>query len=203
MINQKKQKNPWAITFSYGRALQASVLAAWKGKKENVPAAQGELLKRAKVNHLNLDGCGKGKKENVPAAQGELLKRAKVNHLDLDGCGKGKKENIPAAQGELLKRAKVNHLDLDGCGKGKKENVPAAQGELLKRAKVNHLDLDGCRFRACVYREFRTSMIYLKHVGGVMEMWAWVRLLIYVSMYSNRKNEAIQQFSISSPNHTN
>ena len=40
---------PWALTFSYGRALQASVLAAWKGKKENVLIAQKELFKRAKV----------------------------------------------------------------------------------------------------------------------------------------------------------
>ncbi|XP_076453285.1 fructose-bisphosphate aldolase-like [Babylonia areolata] len=49
-INKYKGKNPWAVTFSYGRALQASVLAAWKGKKENVPAAQAELMKRAKAN---------------------------------------------------------------------------------------------------------------------------------------------------------
>ena len=49
-INKFKGKNPWAVTFSYGRALQASVLAAWKGKKENVAAAQAELLKRAKAN---------------------------------------------------------------------------------------------------------------------------------------------------------
>jgi fructose-bisphosphate aldolase class I len=40
---------PWALTFSYGRALQASVLAAWQGKVENVAAAKQELLKRAKV----------------------------------------------------------------------------------------------------------------------------------------------------------
>lgn len=30
--------------------LQASVLAAWKGKAENVKAAQDELIKRAKAN---------------------------------------------------------------------------------------------------------------------------------------------------------
>ena len=42
-------KKPWALTFSYGRALQASVLAAWQGKPENVATAQQELLKRAKV----------------------------------------------------------------------------------------------------------------------------------------------------------
>ena len=43
-------KKPWALTFSYGRALQASVLAAWQGKKENVAAAQQELMKRAGVS---------------------------------------------------------------------------------------------------------------------------------------------------------
>jgi len=43
-------KKPWALTFSYGRALQASVLQAWKGKKENVEAAQKALLTRAKAN---------------------------------------------------------------------------------------------------------------------------------------------------------
>ncbi|KAH8326973.1 hypothetical protein KR067_001417, partial [Drosophila pandora] len=37
-----------ALTFSYGRALQASVLRAWGGKKENIAAGQAELLKRAK-----------------------------------------------------------------------------------------------------------------------------------------------------------
>lgn len=43
-------KRPWALTFSFGRALQASVLAAWQGKSENVAAAQRELLKRAQVS---------------------------------------------------------------------------------------------------------------------------------------------------------
>lgn len=49
-INRCPGRKPWALTFSYGRALQASVLAAWQGKAENVAAAQGELLKRAKAN---------------------------------------------------------------------------------------------------------------------------------------------------------
>jgi len=52
-INQiKGVRRPWALTFSYGRALQASVLKAWAGKPENIPAAQAELLKRAKANGL-------------------------------------------------------------------------------------------------------------------------------------------------------
>jgi fructose-bisphosphate aldolase class I len=49
-INSIKLGRPWALTFSYGRALQASVLRAWGGKKENIKAAQDELIKRAKAN---------------------------------------------------------------------------------------------------------------------------------------------------------
>mmetsp|Transcript_19118 Transcript_19118/g.36827 ORF Transcript_19118/g.36827 Transcript_19118/m.36827 type:complete len:174 (+) Transcript_19118:716-1237(+) len=41
---------PWSLTFSFGRALQKSVLGAWKGKKENVKAAQDMLLLRARAN---------------------------------------------------------------------------------------------------------------------------------------------------------
>lgn len=48
-INNVPLLKPWALTFSYGRALQASVLRAWAGKKDNVTAGQNELLKRAKV----------------------------------------------------------------------------------------------------------------------------------------------------------
>lgn len=49
-LNQCPAKKPWALTFSYGRALQASVLKVWSGRKENVVAAQTELLKRCKAN---------------------------------------------------------------------------------------------------------------------------------------------------------
>ena len=48
-INRVEGKRPWALSFSYGRALQASVLQAWQGKKENVPAAQKEFVARAHV----------------------------------------------------------------------------------------------------------------------------------------------------------
>lgn len=41
---------PWALTFSYGRALQTSVLKAWGGKAENVKAAQEALLVSCKRN---------------------------------------------------------------------------------------------------------------------------------------------------------
>lgn len=43
-------KKPWALSFSYGRALQQSCLKAWLGKAENVGAAQEVLMMRAKAN---------------------------------------------------------------------------------------------------------------------------------------------------------
>merc|ERR1712194_502297 len=47
---------PWRLTFSYGRALQASVLKAWQEKVENVKAAQDTLLARVKANGNASDG---------------------------------------------------------------------------------------------------------------------------------------------------
>jgi fructose-bisphosphate aldolase class I len=49
-MNKVKAARPWALTFSYGRALQATVLKVWSGKPENIPAAQQALLARAKAN---------------------------------------------------------------------------------------------------------------------------------------------------------
>ena len=42
--------HPWELSFSYGRALQAAVLKAWKGDPSNVGAAQAAFLHRAKMN---------------------------------------------------------------------------------------------------------------------------------------------------------
>jgi fructose-bisphosphate aldolase class I len=43
---------PWALSFSYGRALQASALDAWRGKSENVAAGQQAFYQRSKFNSL-------------------------------------------------------------------------------------------------------------------------------------------------------
>ncbi|CAF3608084.1 unnamed protein product [Rotaria sordida] len=45
-----QSKRPWPLTFSYGRALQASALKAWNGKRENESNAQQNFLKRAMAN---------------------------------------------------------------------------------------------------------------------------------------------------------
>jgi fructose-bisphosphate aldolase class I len=49
-INNAPGPRPWALTFSYGRALQQSCLKAWLGKDENVAAAQEALIFRARAN---------------------------------------------------------------------------------------------------------------------------------------------------------
>jgi fructose-bisphosphate aldolase class I len=43
---------PWALTFSYGRALQAAALKAWSGKSENTAAGQRAFAHRARMNSL-------------------------------------------------------------------------------------------------------------------------------------------------------
>jgi len=45
-----KGKMPWALTFSYSRAVQQPALEIWAGKEANVAAAQKALYHRAKCN---------------------------------------------------------------------------------------------------------------------------------------------------------
>ena len=47
---------PWPLSFSYGRALQAAPLKAWKGSAANVAAAQASLLHRSRMNSLACAG---------------------------------------------------------------------------------------------------------------------------------------------------
>nr|BAJ18123.1 fructose 1,6-bisphosphate aldolase [Diplonema papillatum] len=62
---------PWAVRFSYARALQASALKAWGGKEENKAVARKVLLHRAKMNSLatlgkyNPGEDSKGAKESL------------------------------------------------------------------------------------------------------------------------------------------
>ena len=48
----REQACPWPLTFSYGRALQHTVLKTWKGENGNVKAAQDALKKRAAANSM-------------------------------------------------------------------------------------------------------------------------------------------------------
>ncbi|MEJ2373966.1 MAG: fructose-bisphosphate aldolase class I [Pseudolabrys sp.] len=58
---------PWALTFSYGRALQAAPQKAWSGKDENVAAAQRAFAHRAQMNGLAALGQWKADMEKKAA----------------------------------------------------------------------------------------------------------------------------------------
>jgi fructose-bisphosphate aldolase, class I len=47
---------PWALTFSYGRALQDTALKAWGGVPANFSAGQQEFARRARLNGLATTG---------------------------------------------------------------------------------------------------------------------------------------------------
>jgi fructose-bisphosphate aldolase class I len=70
-INQAAGSKPWALTFSYGRALQDAALAAWRGKPENVAEAQHQLFHRARCNSLAAFGTYTDAEESQ--VHGEVL----------------------------------------------------------------------------------------------------------------------------------
>lgn len=59
--------NPWKLTFSYGRALQAAPQKAWSGKEANVGKAQAAFLHRAAMNSLASLGTWKAGLEQKAA----------------------------------------------------------------------------------------------------------------------------------------
>uniref|UniRef100_A0A8C9CSL2 Fructose-bisphosphate aldolase n=1 Tax=Phocoena sinus TaxID=42100 RepID=A0A8C9CSL2_PHOSS len=71
-INQCPLPRPWALTFSYGRALQASALNTWRGQRDNAGAATEEFIKRAEVNGLAAQGKYEGSGEDGGAAAQSL-----------------------------------------------------------------------------------------------------------------------------------
>jgi len=68
-INKVPLTRPWALSFSFGRALQASVLKSWKG--ENVEAGQRTLMLRAAAN--GMAAMGKYEGEDASQAASESL----------------------------------------------------------------------------------------------------------------------------------
>ena len=50
MNHRFKSRLPWALAFSFARAIQQPALEIWQGKETNVEAAQQALLHRAKCN---------------------------------------------------------------------------------------------------------------------------------------------------------
>lgn len=63
-LNATGEKQPWVLSFSYGRALQASVLRVWQGAAKNRSHAQQALSKRARLNSLATQGKYRVRMEN-------------------------------------------------------------------------------------------------------------------------------------------
>ena len=59
---------PWPLSFSYGRALQASALAAWGGDAANASSAQSVFVHRARMNALAVAGQWTAELEEAVAA---------------------------------------------------------------------------------------------------------------------------------------
>ncbi|RDD37463.1 Fructose-bisphosphate aldolase C [Trichoplax sp. H2] len=72
-INSCPGTKPWALSFSFGRALQASALKAWQGKVENTTSSQEEFLKRAKANGSATLGKYAGEGADSAAASQSLF----------------------------------------------------------------------------------------------------------------------------------
>jgi fructose-bisphosphate aldolase class I len=61
----RKGPQPWQLSFSFGRALQAPVLRAWAGDDANVPAGQAALQHRAELNGAARTGTYRPELEDV------------------------------------------------------------------------------------------------------------------------------------------
>jgi fructose-bisphosphate aldolase class I len=57
--------SPWALTFSYGRALQEPALKSWGGQAATLQAGQQALFMRAKLNGLAAVGAYKSSMESA------------------------------------------------------------------------------------------------------------------------------------------
>ena len=60
--------HPWELSFSYGRALQAPSLKAWRGEDANIRAGQEALSHRARMNGAARDGSYSAEQEKELAA---------------------------------------------------------------------------------------------------------------------------------------
>jgi fructose-bisphosphate aldolase class I len=56
MAKSTMQQPPWALAFSFARAIQQPALEIWRGQDCNISAAQGALAHRARCDMAALHG---------------------------------------------------------------------------------------------------------------------------------------------------
>ena len=69
MNSQHRGRLPWALTFSFARAIQQPAMDIWHGEDANVPAAQKALLHRAKCARAARRGEYSATMENTAVKQ--------------------------------------------------------------------------------------------------------------------------------------
>jgi len=71
-----KSRLPWALAFSFARAIQQPAMETWRGKESNVLAAQRALSHRARCNRAARRGEYHAAMEAIPATIAQLTKPA-------------------------------------------------------------------------------------------------------------------------------
>jgi fructose-bisphosphate aldolase class I len=71
-----KSRLPWALAFSFARAIQQPALEIWQGRQANVPAAQEALYHRAKCNQAARRGEYDSAMETASTTVPQLSNRA-------------------------------------------------------------------------------------------------------------------------------
>jgi fructose-bisphosphate aldolase class I len=75
MNERFRSRLPWAVTFSFSRAIQQPALEIWRGKEDKVRPAQRALMHRATCNLLARRGAYRAAFENEPSAASSELGR--------------------------------------------------------------------------------------------------------------------------------
>ena len=79
-----KARLPWALTFSFARAIQQPALEIWRGAEANVPAAQKALLHRAQCDAAARRGeydagFERGDGESIPRVDSSVAETARTS----------------------------------------------------------------------------------------------------------------------------
>ena len=75
-INKLDPPKPWAISFSYGRALQNPAIETWLGKPQNFKAGQEAFYHRAKCNSAAARGTHTDDMEGTKRSAEEAVHRS-------------------------------------------------------------------------------------------------------------------------------
>jgi fructose-bisphosphate aldolase class I len=140
-----KSQMPWALAFSFARAIQQPALEIWKGEESNVVAAQQALNHRARCNSAARRGeySAAMETDDRPLIGAAFVKRPVIVHWEPVPRQKfivgNWKMHTTAADASLLARAIV-----DGVGKEDRVRVAvcppfpylALVGEILKGSRV-------------------------------------------------------------------